>query len=64
MPYLSSFCLFLVSLFALTLTLKEPTLGGILSEQTPLFVDGGDTITSAAIAMSKGRKAVSSDLDC
>lgn len=37
---------------------QEPTLGSILSQQSPCFVDEGDTVTSAAIAIAKEKKAV------
>lgn len=34
-------------------------MGGILSEQTTCFVDAGDSVTAAAVAIAKGKKAVS-----
>lgn len=33
-------------------------MGGILAEQTASFVDGEDTVTDAAVAIAKGKKAV------
>ena len=37
---------------------QEPTLGGILSSQTMAVVDGRDSVTTAAGAIAKGKKAV------
>lgn len=44
--------------FGCLIQLQEPTLGSILSQQSPCFVDEGDSVTSAAIAIAKEKKAV------
>ena len=57
-------CMYAVNLPAPALFLmahphaQEPTLGSILSSQTTAFVDGRDTVTTAAGAIAKGKKAV------
>lgn len=37
---------------------QDPTLGDVLSDQKTVFVDGRDSVTAAAVAVAKGKKAV------